>query len=173
MGSTSAGFRHVLAWTSRSGLTEATLAGLEFLIRRRSYQPWGLVFDRQSIYDAGGGPVWYARPDEYGQLRQSMQLRSWAVRLEPGSSDWLEEREWRVPLSYADHPHGLPLFTVRLVALLVGSQDWRPIRPAVFPSPVTGQPEWQPALPPTVARVPLWWWNQNTSTLYSSPPLLL
>ncbi len=45
-------------------LTEVTLNGLNFLIRERHYQPWGLVFDRQSVYDAGGGPVWYARPDE-------------------------------------------------------------------------------------------------------------
>jgi hypothetical protein len=51
-------------------LTEATLNGLNFLIGRRNYQPWGLVFDRQSVYDAGGGPVWYARSDEYYSVRQ-------------------------------------------------------------------------------------------------------
>ena len=38
--------------------TEATLNGLNFMIGRRFYWPWGLVFDRQSIYDGGGGPVW-------------------------------------------------------------------------------------------------------------------
>lgn len=80
--------------------TEATLSGLNFLIGRRNYQPWGLVFDRQSVYDAGGGPVWYARSEEYYSLmdlcrsgRISGRLQSWMVRLEPGSSDWLEERE--------------------------------------------------------------------------------
>ena len=80
--------------------TEATLNGLNFMIGRRFYRPWGLVFDRQSIYDAGGGPVWYARPDEYQFLRGlcesgqvDSRLQSWLVRLD-GSSDWLEEREW-------------------------------------------------------------------------------
>lgn len=67
-------------------LTAATLHGLNFLIGRRHYQPWGLVFDRQSVYDAGGGPVWYARPDEYYSVRQiSSRVQSWLVRLEPGS----------------------------------------------------------------------------------------
>jgi hypothetical protein len=85
--------------------TEATVTGLDFLLARRSYQPWGLVFDRQSVYDVGGGPVWYARPDEYsflGSLCRSgainSRLQSWLVRLEPASSDWLEEQEWRIPL---------------------------------------------------------------------------
>jgi hypothetical protein len=81
-------------------LTEATLPGLGFLIGRRSYQPWGLVLDRQSVFDAGGGPVWYARPEEYYSVQKiSSRVKSWLVRLEPGSSDWLEEQEWRVPIS--------------------------------------------------------------------------
>jgi hypothetical protein len=109
-------------------LTEATLNGLNFLIGRRHYQPWGLVFDRQSVYDAGGGPVWYARPDEYFSLgRISSRVQSWLVRLEPGSSDWLEEREWRIPLSATAAPEpALPLQALRLVALLVGNQNWLP-----------------------------------------------
>lgn len=50
-------------------LTEATESGLGFLIGRRAYHPWGLVFSRQSVYDVGGGPVWYARLEEYWSLR--------------------------------------------------------------------------------------------------------
>jgi hypothetical protein len=109
-------------------LTEATLNGLNFMIGRSHYQPWGLVFDRQSVYDAGGGPVWYARPDEYFSLgRISSRVQSWLVRLEPGSSDWLEEREWRIPLSATAAPEpALPLQALRLVALLVGNQNWLP-----------------------------------------------
>jgi hypothetical protein len=30
-------------------LTESTVKGLEFLIGRRGYAPWGLVFDRQTV----------------------------------------------------------------------------------------------------------------------------
>jgi len=64
--------------------TEATIAGLNFVIGKRGYQPWALVFHRQSVYDAGGGPVWYARPDEHARLREfgNDRMRAWAVRLE-------------------------------------------------------------------------------------------
>jgi hypothetical protein len=77
--------------------TEALLPGLGFMIQRRGYQPWGVLFRRQEVYDAGGGPVWHARREQYDLLAQDDRLRSWAVRLEAGSSDWLEEREWRIP----------------------------------------------------------------------------
>ena len=63
--------------------TEAKLPGLQFLIEQRGYQPWGLLLHRQSVYDAGGGPVWHARPEQHAVLRQYPRLRSWAVRLEP------------------------------------------------------------------------------------------
>ena len=59
-----------VASSAETTISRAWPHGLNFLIGRRHYQPWGLVFDRQSVYDAGGGPVWYARPDEYYSARQ-------------------------------------------------------------------------------------------------------
>jgi hypothetical protein len=119
-------------------MTEATLNGLGFLIRQRGYQPWGLIFERQGVYDAGGGPVWYARPDEYNSLGSVLnnRIRSWLVRLEPGRSDWLEEREWRIPVPAAADPEpALPVQALRLVALLVGDANWLPARSQGAPCP--------------------------------------
>jgi hypothetical protein len=154
-------------------LTEATLHGLNFLIGRRHYQPWGLVFDRQSVYDAGGGPVWYARSEEYYFVRRmSSRVQSWLVRLEPGSSDWLEEQEWRIPLSMTVTPESaLPLQTLRLVALLVGDQNWSPIRLGWATSPVTGGQVYGPTVPSLLIGVPRWWWDAAAGQLYQLPAL--
>lgn len=154
-------------------LTEATLPGLGFLIGRRSYQPWGLIFDRQSVYDAGGGPVWYARPEEYYSVQKiSSRVKSWLVRLEPGSSDWLEEQEWRIPISASANPEpSLPLQALRLVALLAGRQDWLPTRYGWAPSPMTGDPVYGPTVPLSLVGIPRWWWNPADGKLYQLPPL--
>jgi hypothetical protein len=154
-------------------LTEATPAGLKFLINRRWYQPWGLVLDRQSVYDTGGGPVWYARPEEYRTMREvSGRVRSWTVRLEPGSSDFLEEREWRIPVSGAVPTPHVPLSGVRIQALLVGEPTWMPTRMAMRPSLETGVPEYGPALPGCLSGVSRWWCNPTDGELYQLPPLL-
>src|SRR5258708_1820029 len=154
-------------------LTEVTLNGLNFLIRERHYQRWGLVFDRQSVYDAGGGPVWYARPDEYYSVRQiSDRVRSWLVRLEPGSSDWLEEQEWRILVSAAAAPEpALPLQALRLVALLVGDQNWSPTPDAWALSPAARGPVYGPTVPGLLAGIPGWWWDPAARQLYRLPAL--
>jgi hypothetical protein len=153
-------------------VTAATIAGLKFLIRQRWHQPWGLVFDRQSVYDAGGGPVWYARPEEYGKLRDvSSRVRSWTVRLEPGSSDFLEEQEWRIPVEPSLPDPNVPLTALRIAAVLVGNPNWTPTRLQIRPSPETGIPEYGPAVPGYVKDVPRWWWDPQASDLYLLPPL--
>ncbi|MCU1428405.1 MAG: hypothetical protein JWL83_2405 [Actinomycetia bacterium] len=35
---------------------ECTVAGLAYLIRSGRYAPWGIVFDKQSVWDRGGAP---------------------------------------------------------------------------------------------------------------------
>lgn len=154
-------------------LTEATPNGLGFLIGRRHYQPWGLVFTRQSVYDAGGGPVWYARPDEYHLVRSvSTRVKSWLVRLEPGSSDWLEEREWRIPLSGDDAAEpALPLRALHLAAVLVGDQNWSPARTGWATSPATGGQVQGLVVPGILIGVPRWWWDPYAGQLYQLPAL--
>jgi hypothetical protein len=151
--------------------TESTLAGIEFMLARRGYQPWALVFDRQSIYDAGGGPVWYARPDQYTALGMAdPALRSWAVRLDPGS-DWLEEQEWRIvlPARTDELIPVVPLTTLALVAIIVGDPTWNGVvqRTAM----TLAGPQWglfYPLLPPGLPR---WWWNPATRKLEPLNPL--
>lgn len=153
-------------------LTEATLSGLNFLIGRRHYRPWGLVFDRQSVYDPGGGPVG-TRSDEYYSVRKiSSRVQSWLVRLEPGSSDRLEEQEWRLPLSATAVPEpALPLQALRLVALLVGDQSWLPTRDGWAVSPVTGAHVYGPTVPSLLTGIPRRWWNSDAGQLYQLPAL--
>lgn len=153
-------------------MTEATVPGLQFLMSRRAYQPWGLVLDRQSVYDVGGGPVWYTRPNEYWAVRDvSNRVRTWAVRLEAGSSDFLEEREWRVPVDPTPPIPNVPLTVLRIAAVLVGDAQWTPTRLIVRPSPATGVPEYGPAVPGVLCGVPRWWWSAAGQQLYQLPPL--
>lgn len=140
-------------------MTETKFDGLKFLIRDRGYEPWGLVFSRQGVYDAGGGPVWYTRPAEYAQL--SPAQRSWAVRLDPGS-DWLEEREWRVPRPprLDNEPPKIPLISLGLEALIVADRTWNCTR--LFPF---GTKDGQPAglyQPLNFHRIPRFWWNPTS-----------
>lgn len=165
------------AFTTFSGgsaacFTESTQQGIEFMIARRGYQPWALVFDRQSIYDAGGGPVWYARPEHYAALGVAdPALRSWAVRLDPGS-DWLEEREWRiVPPTRADGLNPtVPITTLGLVAVIVGDPTWNG---ALYRTAMTaaGVTQWGLFYPPLPPGLPRWWWNPTTGKLQALHPL--
>ena len=80
------------------------------------FQPTGLAFHKQAVWDAGGGPVHYVRGDHWPAWRGSNlpdQVKSMGVRLSPGSnetaeggffsvqprarSEWMHEREWRLP----------------------------------------------------------------------------
>jgi hypothetical protein len=152
-------------------LTEATVQGLQFLIERRSYEPWGLMFDRQSVYTAGGGPVWHARPEQYQALQQfGPGLRSWAVRLDPGS-DWLEEREWRIVRPATNQPPAVPLAELRLAGLIVGDPSWTGARYAYRVAVATGQPGWGNFFPPIPPGLPRWWWNPSSARFQSLSPL--
>jgi hypothetical protein len=79
--------------------TESTLDGIGHLISDRGYEPWGIVFAKDVVYAAGGGPVHYVRDDEWAGYREHLPaaMVSRAVRFAPGTADWSHEREWRVP----------------------------------------------------------------------------
>jgi hypothetical protein len=106
-------------------LSESPLDHLVWLLGDLGWPPWGLLLWRQKVYDAGGAPVWYARSDQYGHLTD--EQRSWAVRFDASSfqrSDWLHEREWRIPV-----PPTAPavrLSSGLVFAALVGDHTWQP-----------------------------------------------
>lgn len=98
-------------------LSQMTRTALGALTPSR-YQPTGLAFHKQAVFDGQGGPALYVRGDEYDALRESGLAPSFlarAVRYWPGreapftleealrpqsemtQSEWALEREWRIP----------------------------------------------------------------------------
>jgi len=94
-------------------LTESTRAAVTTLIGAGRYEPCGIGFSKQFAFERTGGPAVYVRGDEWPSVSALPQpLRSRAVRFWPGAdpdageflpshlsspSEWLHEREWRVP----------------------------------------------------------------------------
>ncbi|MBE7702182.1 hypothetical protein H9623_17975 [Oerskovia sp. Sa1BUA8] len=144
-------------------LTQTTRRALASLVPGR-YDGLGIGFHLQSVFDDGGGPALYVRGDEFDAMRNvdklSEAFRSRMVRYWPGAvgetlsdqilmphaiarpSQWLQEREWRIP-----RPDGLDQrwgWTFRpedVAFLLVPSQEhfnemrtawtgWQTVEPA-------------------------------------------
>ena len=107
------GFETFGAASSVVCLTESTKTAISFLVREGRYTPCGVGFSKQYVFDRGGGPALYVRGDEWSMVQSLPEpLRSRAVRFWPGAapapgeflasdltapSEWLHEREWRVP----------------------------------------------------------------------------
>lgn len=160
--------------------SEASFAHLAWLITHRGFPSWGIVLSRQGLYDRGGGPVWYARPEEY-EKAAGTPAADWAVRFEttPGRrSDWMHEQEWRL------HVETLPVREAGLFAVLVGNPEWAPARWETLPTgnfldsngtPTqgpTGQPElhsqwWVPAIWAGLLRL---WLNPRSGLVEPLPP---
>jgi hypothetical protein len=145
-------------------MTGCSWAGLEFLISRRDYQPWGLMFDRQAVFAAGGGPVWHVRDDVMDELPPTSRLRRWAVRL-GDRSDWLEEREWRVPRdSRADGTvPPIPLAELGLFGVIVGDPKWWCPVPAR--DLVGDEPPWVETCDDALRELKKYWWDPSREAL--------
>lgn len=145
-------------------MTGCSWAGLEFLIGKRDYQPWGLMFDRQAVFDAGGGPVWYVRDDVMDELSPTSRLRRWAVRLGK-QSDWLEEREWRVPRDARADGSVLPvpLAELGLFGVIVGDPSWWCPVPAR--DLIGDEPPWVEQYEDASRGLEKYWWDPNQETL--------
>jgi hypothetical protein len=134
-------------------LSESPPQHMDWLLNTRGWQPWGLFFHRQWVYNVGGGPVWYTRKEQHDALRAD-QL-PWAVCLDANShkSDWLHEREWRIPLPPENGALPLPIGT--LAGILIGDPGWKPTDP--------GNPLWQ--------RIPRLWWEPRSRQLWCWDPI--
>jgi hypothetical protein len=67
-------------------------------VQQRQFPGWGLLFDKQEIFNRGGGPVWYARPDQAGAAAGT-PAAEWIVSYDTRTgarSDWTHEQEWRL-----------------------------------------------------------------------------
>jgi hypothetical protein len=95
-------------------LTESTKAAVTRLVFERRYEPCGIGFSKQFVFERNGGPALYVRGDEWEAATSNLlqPIRSRLVRFWPGAvadsgeylpdalstpSEWLHEREWRVP----------------------------------------------------------------------------
>lgn len=104
-------------WCPVVCFTQTTRRAMASLNGRR-FDGVGIAFHVQPVFDEGGGPALYVRGDEYDELHGSptlsVQARSRMVRYWPGArpaqdtdpplprslsgiSEWLHEREWRLP----------------------------------------------------------------------------
>lgn len=114
--------RRIRAFTPFGGLgfavvafTEGTTPGLAGLIAGdQRYAPWGIGFTKDFVFGHGGGPAFYVRGDQWEAFSEhaSMLLKAFGTRLWPGvfgatpdepfatatTSEWVHEREWRVPI---------------------------------------------------------------------------
>lgn len=144
--------------------SEATSAGLDHLIGTVGYRPWGIVFDRQLIYDRGGGPVLHLRSEHWGEIASlPAPTRARFVRFAAGESDWLWEREWRVV--YEDD-HGFEFDIKDVQALIVGDRSWPPdeVDPMYellgndIAQMAAGPPPWLP-------DCEVWWWSRRRNRL--------
>jgi len=142
--------------------TESRVEDLEYLLARGYFDPWGVVVYRADVFDAGGAPVWSVRSDVLPQVPE--HLRVWAARLEPGESEWLHEREWRIPAQRIGFP---PL---RLVALIVGDLNWAPYAHEQVVSPYSGKLSYLWRAPPMAAQVPRWYWDASQQRLLTLQP---
>jgi hypothetical protein len=121
--------------------TESSQASVLRLISDGTYTPVGIGFSKQFIFEQGGGPVLYVRGDEWDAATAVLPepARSRAVRFWPGAewadgdalilgqrilpesvanpSEWLHEREWRVP-------HDVTFGWGDVRFLIVPSLDW-------------------------------------------------
>lgn len=137
--------------------SESDKAGVAALLSRGLFAGWGVVLRRSWLWDAGGGPAWYVRDDMWPQAaRLQPELRSWMVRTEAGTSDWLHEREWRVPCLSGE----LELDVSGVEAFLVSDENWEP-HPAtdVAVDPTSGRMCLAEMSPRMASEVPRWLWT--------------
>lgn len=141
--------------------TESTPQGLEFLVRELRYEPWGIMFKKDFAWAHGAAPALYVRSDEYECLSATpTSFRSRAVRLEPGQSEWLHEREWRSPCQHFEFEPG------DVVALLVGNHWWAPPVPEMRFNYRSFDWDVEAVPAPWAIGFPLWVWNDNEECFY-------
>ena len=80
------------------------------------YAPFGMMFNKDFIYELGGRPVIYQSDEEYDKLDEIQKYRH--VRFEPNNGiDFTWEREWRLKVNelYLDGSE---------VTLIVPTRNW-------------------------------------------------
>lgn len=122
---------------------------------RGPYEPWALLLDREALIAAGARPVLYlSGKDMDATEAMPAKFRARRVRYDPGSADWLHEREWRLTFNSGETPD-LTLTTGLVAGVIVGELGWMP------PSNINEQPMPDDLFnyPKALDKKPRWWWN--------------
>jgi hypothetical protein len=150
--------------------SESPVEHLRWLLHDQAFPPWALLVTREWVYSCGGGPVWYTREAQHRSL--TPEQRNWAVRFERYTSDWLHEREWRIPVPPGFT--GLQITADVVKAVLIGEPTWAPWRQVLEPTGyLIGMdgtpgldgvapemaPRWR--LPRLWERIPAFWWDRT------------
>lgn len=139
-------------------LSESNKTHAAALLSGAGFAGWGLVLDRQWAWDAGGGPVWYVRHDQWITVRSSLDpaLHSWLVRTEPNDSDWLHEHEWRVPCAQGE----LVLEGQGVKGFIVSDPAWEPpTQTEHMLDPLSGDLIVGEVTPSWIVGIPVHLWN--------------
>lgn len=115
--------------------TECTPAGVGAMVRQ-TYDPWGVAFTKDFVFQRGGGPAFYVRGDEWDDVFSlPPRLRSRCTKFWPGATadpqemldpalqracEYLPEREWRV--LGTDDPSTFSFDPADVAFIVVG--DW-------------------------------------------------
>lgn len=143
-------------------MTAANLTQIAALIRGGMYEPWGLILSREWVYEQGGGPALYMRPEEKVALWNASdlpwQLRARVITLDPVTGDWEHEREWRIPYDARNSSAQLGLTEGAVIGLMTGSHGWSGTSPSPDFAWTTTLPRyvWNPALSDGVSA--MGWW---------------
>lgn len=74
--------------------SEVPFSGLKYMLQDTRYEPYGLIFNKNTIFKNGGRPVIYLPDSEAEWIPSEEKWRH--VRFEYGKVDFTFEREWRL-----------------------------------------------------------------------------
>ena len=102
--------------------TEAPLSTLRYGLMNPNatarYSRFGVLLEKQWLFEQGGRPVIYQPDNEFGLLPEQLRWRH--MRYEPGVIDFTWEREWRIQ---CDELQLVP----HIVGIVVPNQNWADI----------------------------------------------
>ena len=128
---------------------------------RGPYAPWGLLLHREALINCGVRPVLYLSSDEMVVTSDlPLKLRNRRVRYDPGTADWLHEREWRLCFDTDEQPE-LPITSDLVAGIIVGRAGWQPpvitTRETIRLS--SGRMVEVVRSTRSAHGLPRWWWN--------------
>jgi hypothetical protein len=88
------------------------------------YSPFGILVEKQWIFEQGGRPVIYQSNAEFEFLPEQIRWRH--MRYEPGTVDFTWEREWRIrcnELHFSPNLAGIVVPTKKWADALIAEHD--------------------------------------------------